>query len=181
MNGLPPQLKAEIKFSTGPVITVPEREWKALQPETEQVLGVIAVLCLVGDRDVDGQWILVDPSQAFRSSKAGAISIGTRELARIAERQTHVHPLRNALAPAWRSFLHGYVDHAIASRSVLQSELKNRHTAGKLAECMSGDGILDCDHLENIRRVVGSTVKVSLAAFFRTSSRTFWVTSGTAR
>lgn len=154
MNGLPPQIKAEVKFSTGSVISVPEREWKALQPEAEQVLGVIAVLCLAGDRDLDGQWFLVDPVEAFRGRKTGAISIATRELARIAERQTHLDPLRDALSPAWRPFLHGYRDRAIASRSMLQSELERRHRAGKLGEGMSSDHILDCDHVETVRQVL---------------------------
>ena len=154
MNSLPPQIKAEIKFSTGQVINVPEREWKALQPEAPQVVGIIAVLCLIGDLEVDGEWILVDPTHALLNNKAGAISITVRELTRIAARQTHLRALRDALAPAWRCFLSSYFDRAIASRAALADELKRRHSAGRLVEGISGDRMLDCDHLENVRQIV---------------------------
>lgn len=65
MNGLPPRIKAEVKFTTSSGVSVPERERNAVYPDVDGTVGVIAVMSLFGDRDLDGRWILVDPEKAF--------------------------------------------------------------------------------------------------------------------
>ena len=154
MISLPPQLKAEVKFSTGTVVSVPEREWQALQPETETAVGVIAVLCLAGNREFDGEWILLDSARAFPGRNAGTISMQLTDFARIGERQKHLHSLRQALSAAWRPYLHTYLTHATASRATLQSELSDRHRAGTLGDFLCADAILDCDHFAHLRQIV---------------------------
>jgi len=154
MKSFPPQLKAEVKFSTGSIVSVPEREWQALQPEAETVVGAIAVLCLSGNRDLDGEWILLDPARAFPSRKAGPITLQVSEFARIAERQKHLYSLRQALSAAWRPYLHAYLTLAIASRANLQDELSVRQRTGTLGELVCTDAVLDCDHLSHLREIV---------------------------
>ena len=69
MNELPPQLKVEVKFTTSAGVSIPTREREALRPDADGAVGVIAVMCLCGDRELDGRWILVDPEDAFGRRK----------------------------------------------------------------------------------------------------------------
>ena len=154
MNGLPPRIKAEVKFTTSSGISVPERERKAVHPDVEGTVGVIAVMSLYGNRELDGRWILVDAEKAFGRRKAKAISAQIAELARLAEQQRHLHPLRDTLSAHWPAFLQAYLEGATASRANLQSDLKRRHRSGTLGERVGTDRILDLDHLENVGLVV---------------------------
>ena len=154
MNGLPPRIKAEVKFTTSSGVSVPERERKAVHPDVEGTVGVIAVMSLFGNRDLDGRWILVDAEKTFGRRKAKTVSFRIGELARIAEQQRQLHPLRDALSAHWPAFLHAYIEGAAASRAKLQNDLKRRHDSGTLGERVGTDRILDLDHLDNIRRVV---------------------------
>jgi len=154
MKSFPPQLKAEVKFSTGTMVSVPEREWQALQPEADAVVGVIAVMSLAGNREFDGEWIVVDAARAFPERKAGPITLQVGDLARMAERQKPLHSLRQAIGAAWRPYLHTYLGHAIASRAALQLELSGRQRGGTLGQLMCSDPILDCDHLSHLRQIV---------------------------
>jgi hypothetical protein len=156
MKLFPPQLKAEVKFSTGSNVSIPEREWQALYPESDRVVGFIAVLCLVGDHEIDGHWVLLDPMRAFPGRKTGAISLALSQLARIGQRQKHLQSLHDALEDAWRPYLHGYLAYAIGSRADLQSELERRYRARNLAAPICADPILNCDHLNNLRQIVNA-------------------------
>ncbi len=154
MNGLPPRIKAEVKFTTGSGVSVPERERNAVHPDVDGTVGVIAVMSLFGDRDLDGRWILVDPETAFGRRQSETVSARIGDLARIAEQQRQLHPLRHALSGRWPAFLQAYIESAVASRANLKNDLKIRHHSGTLGERVSTDRILDLDHLENVRRVV---------------------------
>lgn len=154
MNGLPPRIKAEVKFTTSSGVSLPERERKAVHPDVAGTVGVIAVMSLFGDRDLDGRWILVDPEKAFGRRQAETVSARIGELARIAEQQQHLHPLRDALSARWPAFLRAYIEGAISTRANLKIDLKRRHDSGTLGEWVSNDRVLDLDHLENVRRVV---------------------------
>ena len=154
MKGLPQRVKAEVKFTTSSGVSVPERERKAVHPEVDGTVGVIAVMSLFGNRDLDGRWILVDPEQAFARRQAGTVSARIAELARVADRQQHLHPLRDAISARWPAFLRAYIEGAISTRANLKIELKRRHDTGTLGDLVSTDRVLDLDHLDNIRRVV---------------------------
>ena len=156
MNGLPQRVKAEVKFTTSSGVSVPERELKAVHPDVEGTVGVIAVMSLFGNRELDGRWILVDPEKAFSRRQAGTVSARIGELARIADQQPHLHTLRDAIFARWPAFLRAYIEGAISTRANLKIELKIRHDSGSLGELVSTDRVLDLDHLDNIRRVVHS-------------------------
>jgi len=117
-------------------------------------VGVIAVMSLFGDRDLDGRWILVDPEKAFSRRQTETVSARIEELARIAEQQRQLHPLRDAIFARWPAFLRTYIEGAISTRANLKIDLKRRHDSGTLGEWVNTDRVLDLDHLENIRRVV---------------------------
>jgi hypothetical protein len=154
VNGLPPQLKVEVKFTTSASVSIPTRERKALRPDADGAAGVIAVMCLCGDRELDGRWILVDPEKAFARRKAEALSARIGDLARISEQQRHFQPLRDAVSTRWSAFLQAYVENAVAGRAILQNEFKKRCDSGTLGEPIGVDRVLDIDHLANLRRVV---------------------------
>ena len=156
VNGLPPQLKVEVKFTTSASISVPTREREALRPDAEGAAGVIAVMCLCGDRELDGRWIVVDPEDAFGRRKAEALSARIADLARIAEQQRQLQPLRDAISARWPAFLHAYVENAVAGRDILQNEFKKRYASGTLGEPIGADRVLNIDHLASIRRVVST-------------------------
>lgn len=154
MNGLPPRIKAEVKFTTSSGVSVPERERNAVHPDGDGTVGVIAVMSLFGDRDLDGRWILVDPEKAFGRRQAETVSAQIGDLARAAEQQRQLHPLRNALSARWPAFLNANIEGAVAARADLKNDLKRRHESETLGERASTDRVLDLDHLANVRRVV---------------------------
>jgi hypothetical protein len=150
---LPAVLRVEVKFTTRKSISVVPRERSALKPRQADEVGVVAAMFWCGDRDRDGRWLMVDANEAFPSQR-GTTSMGIRKMARIAERQASLAPLRSHVDVHWPRFLRAFMPQALESHEVLKAALADAHSGNGLAEPLSGDDPLEFEHRERIAAIL---------------------------
>ncbi len=151
---LPSVLRVEVKFTTGTTISVPRREREALLRSDRAAVGAVAALFWCGERAVDGRWFIVDAAESFRSSDAGATSLGVHDLRRIEKTQPWLAGVRDHVEHTWPAFLAAFGQQALSGHEALQEELSTLHRAGKLAEHVVDTDVLEFEHRSTVKAII---------------------------
>jgi hypothetical protein len=150
---LPSTIKAEVKLTTGSGVSVGARELAALAVPDADAVGVIAVLFVGGDRELDGRWIIVDAAD-FRGRTGETVSAARSALLATARAQPWLEPIRRHVDELWPAFLQGFVDVAERGHAALVTELAALHDAGRLRERLPRDRVLAIEHVATVKALV---------------------------
>jgi len=151
--GLPRMVRAEVKFTRGRSVSLPVRELRGLVPTESGTLGIIAALFWCGDDSVDGEWLLVDAADPVISR---CTSINAGQLQRACRNQSSLQALRWQVDQYWKPFLAAYCETAKSGYRVLSRELRDRLERGTLAQPLSREPILQCEHRATMKELIAA-------------------------
>jgi hypothetical protein len=155
LSDLPGSIRAEVKFTTGTDIAIPVRELDAL-PAGKGCAAVVAVLLWCGDREIDGDWLVVDSKASFGRGSGGSRSAGKEELKLAELSQPDLDGIRDHVSKNWKRFLGAHVDLALQGHDPTRSELERLHRDGALMGRLPAHKVLQSEHREHVRRIVES-------------------------
>lgn len=149
----PSTLKAEAKLTTGGGVSVAARELAALSVAEPDAAGVIAVLFVGGERELDGRWTIVDATD-FHRRTGDSVSAARSKLVATARTQRWLEPLRRHVDALWPPFLAAFGETARRGHAELVGELEALHAAGRFQERLPRDRVLGVEHAANVRELV---------------------------
>lgn len=150
---LPSTIKAEVKLTTGSGVAVAARELDALAVTKDGETGLLAVLFVGGDRDLDGGWSIVDAA-GFRRSSGDSVCAARSTLVAMARSQPWLDELRRHVDELWPAFLQAFVDVAEHGHSQLVARFEEAHRAGTLREHLPHHKVLAVEHRRTVHAMV---------------------------
>src|SRR6266540_2959104 len=150
---LPTTIKAEVKLTTGGGVSLAARELDALEVSDPGAVGLLAVLFVGGDRELDGRWTIVDASD-YHGRNGDSVSAARSVLVATARTQRWLDPLRRHVDDLWPAFLHAFVDAAERGHAELVAELDSLHRQGRLRERLPRDRVLGIEHVATVKDLV---------------------------
>ncbi len=150
---LPSKIKAEVKLTTGTGVSLAARELEALAVTDAGAVGLVAVLFVGGDRELDGRWTIVDAA-GFFGRNGESVSSARSALVATARTQSWLDPLRRHVDALWPAFLHAFVESAEQGHAGLVAELETLHAERRLRERVPRDRVLGVEHLANVKELV---------------------------
>ncbi len=140
-------------MTTGTLVQVSARELDALRVTDRASVGLIAVLFWCGDRNVDGQWVIVDASQ-IRRREAESVSLSKTALLSSSRARDALSDLRIHVTKHWPAFLCAFRDDAMQGHSALVEVLERCHRGQTVAAQLPEDAILGVEHSATIRALI---------------------------
>lgn len=150
---LPSKIKAEVKLTTGGGVSLAARELDALAVSDAGAVGLVAVLFVGGDRELDGRWTIVDAAD-FHNRNGESVSAARSALVATARTQRWLDPLRRHVDDLWPAFLQAFVDPAERGHADLVAKLDGLHRKGRLGERLPRDRVLGIEHLATVKKLV---------------------------
>ncbi len=150
---LPTTIKAEVKLTTGGGVSLAARELDALEVSDPGAVGLLAVLFVGGDRELDGRWTIVDAAD-YHGRNGDSVSVARSPLVATARTQRWLDPLRRHVDDLWPAFLQAFVGAAERGHAELVAELDGLHRDGRLRERLPRDRVLGIEHLATVKDLV---------------------------
>jgi hypothetical protein len=150
---LPATLKCEAKLTTGTGVQVARRELQALASNEPGTVGVLAVLFLCGDREVDGRWLLVDASQ-LRAPHGDTLSMTRTRVVAAARGSASLGALRRHVDERWAPFLQAFREEALGGHGPLVAELARCHAERRIEKRLPPHRVLDVEHRSALEQLV---------------------------
>lgn len=150
---LPVKIKAEVKLTTGGGVSLASRELDALAVTESGEVGLLAVLFVGGDRDLDGRWTIVDAAELHRPN-GDSVSAARSAMRSMARTQPWLDDLRRHVDEAWPPFLHAFADVAANGHSALVARLDDLHRAGRLGQHLPRHQVLAVEHRKAVHDLV---------------------------
>jgi hypothetical protein len=150
---LPRTIKAEVKLTTGSGVQVAGRELDALEVTDAATAGILAVLFWCGDRELDGNWVIVDASR-IRDREAESLCVTKTALLLASRNRDHLGGLRRHVEANWPAFLDAYKDEALRDHATLVDALESCHRKRLVADRLPRHGILSAEHRATVEQIV---------------------------
>lgn len=151
---LPSLIKAEAKLTTGDSVSISAREVEALKVDREDATGILAAIFVGGDRDADGQWVILDAA-VWLGRQSDSVSAARHVLVSLSRTQPWLEDLRRYVDRLWPAFLDGWKTSADRGHEELLAELARSHREGTLLSRLPTHQVLAVEH----RRCIGDLVE----------------------
>lgn len=150
---LPATLKCEAKLTTGCGVQVTRRELEALAPDDTGTTGVLAVLFLGGDREVDGRWLLVDAGE-LRPPHGDTLSMTRAKVVAATRGGPSLAALRGHVDERWPPFLQAFHEAALLGHGPLVEELARCKADRTIGERLPAHRVLEVEHRAALHALV---------------------------
>lgn len=149
----PATIKAEVKLTTSTSVQISARELEALRVTEHTSVGLLAVLFWSGDRNVDGQWIIVDASR-IRHREAESVSVTKTAMLSTSRARDPLNAVRQHAAKYWPAFLYAFRDEALQGHAALVEVLERCHRNQLVAERLPEHAILAVEHSATVQEII---------------------------